>query len=137
MRSSLGSRAGRCAATLVAALLTGGMGENGSGIQLELKPRVCTLAANESQCSTTVHANWHSPREESLCLVILGRSDVKRCWEHYTQGTYSIELVFSDDLLFELKDARLETVLASEALRIIREALRYRHRRRDPWNIFQ
>jgi hypothetical protein len=137
MRFSLRSRAGRCTAILVTALLTSGMGETGSVIQLTLRPRVCTLAANETQCSTTVHADWHSPREESLCLVILGRSDVKRCWEHYSQGTYSIELVFSDDLLFELRDARLETVLASQALRIIREAIRYRHRRRDPWNIFQ
>jgi hypothetical protein len=137
MRFSGGSSAGRCTAILLAAVLTGGMGDPGSGIELELKPRVCTLAANERQCSTTVHAKWHSPREESLCLVILGRSDVKRCWEHYSEGTYSIELVFSDDLLFELKDSRLETVLASEALRIIREAVRYRHRRRDPWNIFE
>jgi Protein of unknown function (DUF3019) len=137
MRFSLGSRAGLCAAILGAAVLTAGMGEPSSGIQLELSPRVCILAANERQCSTTVHANWHSPREESLCLVILGRSDIKRCWEHYSQGTYTIELVFGDDLLFELKDSRLETVLASEALRIIREAIRYRHRRRDPWNIFE
>jgi hypothetical protein len=137
MRFSMPSRAARCTAILVAAVLTGAMGEPGSGIQLELRPRVCTLAANETQCSTTVHAKWHSPREESLCLVIMGRSDVKRCWEHYSEGTYSIELVFSDDLLFELKDSHLDTVLASEALRIIREAIRYRHRRRDPWNIFQ
>ena len=137
MRFSTGPHAGWCAVILVAAVLTGGAGEPGSGIQLELSPRVCTLAANEKQCTTTVHANWHSPREESLCLVILGRSDVKRCWEHYSEGTYTIDLVFSDDLLFELKDSRLETVLASEALRIIREAIRYRHRRRDPWNIFE
>lgn len=137
MRFSLSSRACRCTAILIATALTSGVGEPGSGIQLELKPRVCTLAANETQCSTTVHANWHSSREESLCLVILGRSDVKRCWEHYSQGTYSIELAFSDDLLFELKDSRLETVLASKALRIIREAIRYRHRRQDPWSIFQ
>ncbi len=131
------SRGGRCAAILMAAVLTAGMGEPDSGIQLEIRPQICTLAAKETQCSTTVHAKWRSPREESLCLVILGRSDVKRCWEHYSEGTYSIELVFSDDLLFELKDSRLETVLASEALRIIREAIRYRHRRRAPWNIFE
>jgi hypothetical protein len=137
MRFSLVSRASRCTAILIAAASTAGTGQTGSGIQLELHPRVCTLAANETQCSTTVHANWHSPQAESLCLVILGRSDVKRCWENYSQGTYSIELVFSDDLLFELRDSRLETVLASEALRIIREAIRYRHRRRDPWNILQ
>jgi hypothetical protein len=30
----------------------------------------------------------------------------------------------------------LQHVLASEALRVIREALRYRHKRREPWNIF-
>lgn len=137
MRFSMESRLGRCAAILGAAALSAAMGEPSPGIKLELSPRVCILAANERQCSTTVHANWQSPREESLCLVILGRSDVKRCWENYSQGTYNIELVFSDDLLFELKDSRLETVLASEALRIIREAIRYRHRRRDPWNIFE
>ncbi|HEY6622004.1 MAG TPA: DUF3019 domain-containing protein [Steroidobacteraceae bacterium] len=137
MRFSMESRVSRCAAILIAAVLTGGMGESSSGIQLEIRPQVCTLAASETQCSTTVHAKWRSPREESLCLVILGRTDVKRCWEHYSEGSYSIELVFSEDLLFELKDSRLETVLASEALRIIREALRYRHRRRAPWNIFE
>jgi hypothetical protein len=137
MRFNLVSRASWCTAILLAAASTAGIGQTGSGIQLELHPRVCALAANETQCSTTVHANWHSPRAESLCLIILGRPDVKRCWEDYSQGTYSIELVFSDDLLFELRDSRLETVLASEALRIIREAIRYRHRRRDPWNIFQ
>lgn len=137
MRFRVKSSAPRCAAILVAVVLTGGMGEQSSGIQLELSPRVCTLGANERQCSTTVHAYWHSPQEESLCLVILGLSNVKRCWEHYSQGTYSIELVFSNDLLFELRDSRLETVLASEALRIIRQAIRYRHRRRDPWNIFE
>lgn len=136
MRFNMQSRAARCAAILIAALSTGGIGEPDPGIQLELSPRVCTLAARETQCSITVHAKWHSAREESLCLVILGRTDVKRCWEHYSEGTYNIELVFSDDLLFELKDSRLETVLASEALRIIREAIRYRHRRKDPWNIF-
>lgn len=137
MRFNLEARVGRCTAILIAAALSLGVSGGGSGIQLQLSPKVCTLAANETQCSTTVHANWHSPREESLCLIILGRPDIKRCWEHYSQGTYSIELVFNDDLLFELKDSRLETVLASEALRIIREAIRYRHRRRDPWNIFQ
>jgi len=136
MRFSMGSLAVRCAAIFGAAALTAAMGESNLGIQLELSPRVCILAANERLCSTTVHANWHSPREESLCLVILGRSDVKRCWEHYSEATYNIELVFGDDLQFELKDSRLDTVLASEALRIIREAIRYRHRRRDPWNIF-
>jgi hypothetical protein len=105
-------------------------------IRLELSPRVCTLALNDKQCETRVNAKWRSAHEESLCLVIVNRPEVKRCWENYSQGTYSIELVFNDDLTFQLKDVELKHVLASEALRVIREAIRYRHKRREPWNIF-
>ena len=105
-------------------------------IHLELSPRICTLANNDKQCQTEVHAQWSAPREESLCLVIVDRPDVKRCWEHYSQGTYSIDLTFADDLTFQLRDQDTRNVLASEVLRVIREALHYRHKRREPWNIF-
>jgi hypothetical protein len=108
----------------------------GDGIRLELSPRICTLAIHAKQCEANVHAQWTSPHEESLCLVIVDRPEVKRCWEHYSEGTYSIELTFTDDLTFQLRDPALQHILASEALRVIREALRYRHKRREPWNIF-
>ena len=107
------------------------------GIRLELSPRICTLSAHDERCQTEVHAQWSAPREESLCLVIVDRPEIKRCWEHYSEGTYSIELTFVDDLTFQLRDPALQNVLASEVLRVIREALHYRHRRRDPWNIFE
>jgi hypothetical protein len=105
-------------------------------IHLELSPRICTLASHDKQCQTEVHARWSAPHEESLCLVILDRPEVKHCWEHYAQGTYSLELTFVDDLTVQLRDPGLQNVLASEVLRVIREALQYRHRRREPWNIF-
>ncbi len=105
-------------------------------IQLEISPRICTLAAKDTQCETPVHAQWRSPHEESLCLIIVARPDVKRCWEHYSEGTYTIELTFTQDLLFQLRDLSLEHVLASEALRVIREAVRFRHKRRQPWSLF-
>jgi hypothetical protein len=107
-----------------------------SDIRLELSPRICTLAATDKQCETRVSAKWQSTREESLCLVILDRPEVKRCWENYSEGTYSIQLVFAEDLVFQLRDVDLRNVLASQALRVIREAIRYRHKRRQPWNIF-
>ncbi len=105
-------------------------------IRLEISPRICTLAEKDKQCETPVHAQWRSSHEESLCLVIVERPDVKRCWEHYSEGTYTIELTFTEDLLFQLRDLSLERVLASEALRVIREAVRFRHRRRQPWSLF-
>lgn len=105
-------------------------------IQLRISPRICTLTAKDTQCETPVHAQWRSAHEESLCLVIVTRPDVKRCWEHYAEGTYTIELTFAEDLTFQLRDMSLDRVLASEVLRVIREALRFRHKRRQPWNLF-
>jgi hypothetical protein len=106
-------------------------------IQLQLSPRICTLSVNDTQCQTQVLASWHSPTPESLCLVVLERPEVKRCWERYSEGTYSLQLVFSDDLTFQLKDPDMRQVLSSEVLRVIREAIHYRHKRREPWNVFE
>jgi hypothetical protein len=94
------------------------------------------LTTKDTQCDTVVHASWRAPGNESLCLVIVGRPEVKRCWEQYSEGSYSIALIFSADLIFQLKDVDLQEVLASEVLRVIREAIRYRHKRREPWNVF-
>jgi hypothetical protein len=105
-------------------------------LTLELRPRVCTLSPNDEQCSTVVNARWHSPRNESLCLVIVGRPDVKRCWENYSKGLYTVELAFSEDLIVELRDPQLQNVLVTQAVKVIREALQLRRKRRQPWNIF-
>jgi hypothetical protein len=111
--------------------------DSGDGIQLQLSPRVCTLSVRDKRCQTEVHASWHAPREESLCLIVLQRPEVKRCWENYSEGTYSLEMVFADDLTFQLRDPELRQVLSSEILHVIREAIRFRHQRRDPWNVFE
>ncbi len=83
-----------------------------------------------------MRAEWRAQQDESLCLVIVGRPDVERCWENFSKGVYSIELAFGDDLLVELRDPELENVLASQAITVIREALKLRRRRHQPWNIF-
>ncbi len=108
----------------------------GQQIELNVRPKVCTLAATDDYCETTVRAEWRAAQDESLCLVIEGRPEVQRCWENYAEGVYSIELAFSDDLLVELRDPALENVLASQAITVIREAIRFRRKRHQPWNIF-
>jgi hypothetical protein len=107
-----------------------------SSIELKVRPRLCTLPAGVESCETTVRAEWRAPRNESLCLVIAGRPEIKRCWENYSRGVYSVELEFSEDLLVELRDPELENVLASQAVTVIREAIRLRRKRHQPWNIF-
>ena len=105
-------------------------------IRLEISPRLCTLTARDKQCDVVVRASWSAPQDESLCLVLLGRPEIKRCWEDYASGTYALQLEFAQDLTFQLRDPSLRNILASEVLRVLREALQYRHRRRQPWNIF-
>lgn len=109
---------------------------NGAAIDLDVRPRICTLSAQDEACETTVHAEWRSKRDESLCLVIVDRPEVQRCWEQHSHGVYRIELSFSEDLIVELRDPELREVLASEAVRVIREALRLRRKRHQPWNVF-
>jgi hypothetical protein len=104
-------------------------------IKLELSPRVCTLSAGDENCDTVVTAQWHAPRDESLCLLIVGQPQIKQCWENHSEGVYSVRLVFNRDLLVELRDPQLQTVLASEAIAVIKEALRLRRKRRQPWDI--
>lgn len=111
-------------------------GAREQAIELKVRPRVCTLAAGDDLCETTVRAEWRAQQDESLCLVIVGRPEIQQCWENYSEGVYSIELTFGDDLLVELRDPDLENVLASQAITVIREALKLRRRRHQPWNIF-
>lgn len=124
-----------------AAALTAGVHANAAAdeepaIELKVRPRVCTLSVNEERCETTVRAHWRAARDESLCLVIVGRADVKHCWESYSEGRYSIELAFAENLSVELRDVNLERVLASQAITVIREALQLRRKRKQPWNLF-
>ncbi len=122
--------------TLVMQATAGASDAPGKAIQLEISPRICTLAAADKQCDVLVHASWSASADESLCLVLLGRPEIKRCWENYAFGTYTVQLEFSQDLTFQLRDTSLQNVLASDMLRVLREALEYRRRRREPWNVF-
>lgn len=105
-------------------------------IELKLRPRVCTLADNDATCNTTVRAQWRSAKNESLCLVIVDQPHIRRCWEQHTAGVYSVEVSFSQDLVVQLRDTELDRVLASQAIAVIRKALQFRRKRRQPWSIF-
>jgi hypothetical protein len=106
-----------------------------NAIKLELSPRVCTLAADDENCDTEVTARWSAPNDESLCLLIVDQPQVKQCWENHSEGVYTVRLVFNRNLLVELRDPQLRQVLASEAIAVIKEAIRLRRKRRQPWDI--
>jgi hypothetical protein len=106
-----------------------------SNIRLELSPRICTLSAEDENCDTVVTAQWRAPKDESLCLLIVGQPQVRQCWENHSEGVYTVRLLFNQDLLVELRDPELQKVLTSETIAVIKEALRLRRKRRQPWDI--
>ncbi|MEJ0037133.1 MAG: DUF3019 domain-containing protein [Gammaproteobacteria bacterium] len=124
---------------LIAAAASRGAGATAdsaaSDISLELSPKVCTLSSDAENCDTVVTAHWHSPRDESLCLLIVGQPQVRQCWENHAEGVYTVRLMFDRDLLVQLRDLELRNVLASETIAVIKEALRLRRKRRQPWDI--
>lgn len=111
-------------------------GNEADRIQLSLKPQLCTLAENESHCDALVEIEWTSTQLENLCVEILQFPEIEQCWENHQQGRHQVELVFDTDLEVHLNDSQSNEVLASRTLKIIREAIRYRRKRREPWNIF-
>jgi hypothetical protein len=106
-------------------------------VHLDLSPRICVLGKGQERCAARVQAQWHSPEPLSLCLVILQHPEIQHCWERYAEGSYEVTLEFSADLVVQLRDPQLRQTLASETLRIIREAQQFRHRHRQPWSLFE
>lgn len=101
-----------------------------------MRPRVCTLTDSNASCNTTVHAQWHSAENESLCLTIVDQPHIRQCWENHSAGLYSVEVAFSQDLVIQLRDTELDSVLASQTIAVIHKALQFRRKRRQPWSIF-
>jgi hypothetical protein len=65
----------------------------------------------------------------------VGQPQVRQCWENHSEGVYTVHLMFDRDLLVQLRDLGLQNVLASETIAVIKEALRLRRKRRQPWDI--
>jgi len=135
MTGKLASLIATCVLTGVLARTANAAADPTDSISLELSPRVCTLSAGQENCDTVVTARWRAPRDESLCLLIVGQPQVRQCWENHAEGVYTVRLLFDRDLLVQLRDLELQNVLASETIAVIKEALRLRRKRRQPWDI--
>jgi len=134
-RGILASLIATCVLTGVLARTANAAADPTDSISLELSPRVCTLSAGQENCDTVVTARWRAPRDESLCLLIVGQPQVRQCWENHAEGVYTVRLLFDRDLLVQLRDLELQNVLASETIAVIKKALRLRRKRRQPWDI--
>jgi hypothetical protein len=93
------------------------------------------LSVDDRECAVRIAAAWHAERPMSMCLTIVSRPEAGRCWDEVSEGVYELELRATGDVTFELRDRAEHRLLAAATLRVVRETQRYRHKRREPWNV--
>lgn len=108
-----------------------------NGVELDLRPRVCTMAAGDKQCRAQVLVSWRSAPPRALCLTVADRPELNHCWDAASEGNITVEVRAAADVAFQLQTADRPPVVASNVLRVVRESIQYRPRRRAPWSLFE
>jgi hypothetical protein len=93
--------------------------KNSKDISFSIKPGLCVLGSDESECRDTLHVKWKSQRHYSLCLYQKSSQQSLHCWPKAREGEHELE---DQQILV----AKAFTVLTRES----------RSRRRNPWSFF-
>lgn len=103
---------------------------------MDIKPRLCTLGEGDTHCRTPVHVVWNAEQEQNACVDFQLFPEVTQCWQDSRSGEVHVELEFDEDLIVSLRDRDSNNILLERTITLVREAVRYRRKRRQPWNIF-
>ncbi len=111
-------------------------GTSAADTELDLKPSICALTENQTQCEERVDIRWHSDHPSALCLFVDQSEQPLACWREQGQGAYHYDARTEESLTFQLRTEQEDRLLASELFEVIREYTEFRSRRRKPWNFF-
>lgn len=113
-----------------------GAGADSPLLEFTLKPRLCLLAENETQCHTRVSLQWRARTAVSVCLYNRENNQQLHCWPETKAGSHHFSWVTSSNSYFELRTRDNHSLLATQALMVQQQEKRYRQQRRNPWNFF-
>ncbi len=105
-------------------------------IFLSIKPGLCVLGENETQCQDRLHIKWKANMNYSLCLYQQEKIQSLHCWQSSSQGEYHFDFVASENTQFQLRDSQTQQILAVTIFKILINHDNNRHRRRNPWSFF-
>lgn len=106
-------------------------------IHLELRPRVCSVAAPASACEVRIDVRWWSAQDHHACIYLGSELEPRQCWEHEHDARFSTQVTLRSDMLVEVRDSGATAAIARETLHFVREEPEYRRRRRSPWSLFE
>lgn len=108
--------------------------KNAKDISFSIKPGLCVLGSDESECRDTLHVKWKSQRHYSLCLYQKSAQQSLYCWSRAREGEHRFAFAASETTEFELREQEGQQILVAKAFRVLtRES---GSRRRNPWSFF-
>jgi Protein of unknown function (DUF3019) len=101
-----------------------------------IKPGLCVLGENETECRDQLRVKWKANLIYSLCLYQQEKSQSLHCWSSTKEGEHQFSFVASETTEFELRDSQTQTIVAVKTFKILTDHNNTRQRRRNPWSFF-
>ncbi len=101
-----------------------------------MKPKLCVLTNNETQCNDQFKAQWQAREQLSLCIFQDNKAQPIECWENAAFGNTHFTLMLTQSTAFELRETKSQKVVARQQFDIVYEQKKYSKNRRNPWSFF-
>jgi Protein of unknown function (DUF3019) len=105
-------------------------------VLLSIKPGLCVLGKDETECRDQLRVKWKANLIYSLCLYQEKNPHSLHCWQSSKEGEYQFGFVASENTRFELRDSQTQQTLAVKTFKILTDHNNTHHRRRNPWSFF-
>jgi len=105
-------------------------------ISFSIKPGLCVLGQQETECRDQLRVQWQAARVYSLCLHQENNPSAIYCWQPAKAGKYQFDFVASETTEFHLRDVNTRAILSTKAFKILTDHRSAAHGRRNPWSFF-
>jgi Protein of unknown function (DUF3019) len=107
-----------------------------STVWFSIKPGLCVLGEDETECRDKLRVKWKANLIYSLCLYQEQNPESLYCWQSKKEGEYQFNFIASENIAFELRDSRTQKTLAIKTFKVLTDHNNANHRRRNPWSFF-
>ncbi|TQV86899.1 DUF3019 domain-containing protein [Aliikangiella coralliicola] len=103
---------------------------------LFLSPNLCLLSQKESQCEIKLHVRWQTQSPGHYCIKVSDENQVLQCWKNTKNAQTEVELKLKNNLSVSLIEQESEQKIYQQTVRLQRQVVKYRRKRRNPWQFY-
>lgn len=101
--------------SIIFASLSFGQSEN--GFSLQVNNNRCVALRQGQTCYKTVTVEWQTPAADNYCIYQANQTDPVHC-QAAQQTNFSVEFESASDVIYELRRAESDTVLATATIKV-------------------